>query len=122
MSNLSLAAQREALHQRSAGAPLRPLALLRRAPIGLCSSVALVAAWALASELHPVSPLFLPLPLSVVRQFAVVATDGFSNATLAQHAGISLLRVLSAFAIAAFVGIPLGLAMGINRWVSGIFD
>ena len=124
MSDLSLTARREALHRGApdAVAPVNPLALLRRLPIGLYSSVGLIAAWALASELQLVPALFLPSPITVIRQFAVVAVDGFSNATLAQHAGFSLFRVLTAFAIAASIGIPLGLAMGINRWVRGVFD
>ena len=121
MSDLSLIARREAL-QREAAAPINVFAFLRHLPIGLYSSLGLVAAWTLASELHLAPALFLPSPITVLRQFAIVATDGFSNATLAQHAGTSLFRVLTAFVIAASIGIPLGLAMGINRWVRGVFD
>jgi taurine transport system permease protein len=121
MSGLSLIARREALRP-DAAAPASALAILRRLPIGLYSSLGLLAAWTLTSELQLAPALFLPSPITVLRQFAIVATDGFSNATLAQHAGISLFRVLTAFAIAAGVGIPLGLAMGVNRWVRGVFD
>jgi taurine transport system permease protein len=124
MTDLSLTARREALHRDApeAGAPINLLGLLRRVPIGVYSSTGMVATWALVSGLHLVPPLFLPSPVTVLQQFAVVATDGFSNATLAQHAGTSLFRVLSAFAIATSIGIPLGLAMGVNRWVRGVFD
>jgi taurine transport system permease protein len=124
MTDLSLTARREALHRDApeAVAPINLAALLRRIPIGLYSSIGLIAAWAVVSEMHLVPVLFLPSPITVLQQFVVVATDGFSNATLAQHAGTSLFRVLFAFAIAASVGIPLGLAMGVNRWVRGVFD
>ncbi|HEY3146826.1 MAG TPA: ABC transporter permease subunit [Dongiaceae bacterium] len=124
MTDLSLTARREALHRDApaAGAPINLFALLRRVPIGVCSSIGLIAAWTLATSLHLVPALFLPSPITVLQQFVVVATDGFSNATLAQHAGASLFRVLSAFAIATSIGIPLGLAMGVNRWVRGVFD
>lgn len=124
MTDLSLTARREALHRDApeAVAPINLAALLRRIPIGLYSSIGLIAAWAVVSEMHLVPALFLPSPITVLQQFIVVATDGFSNATLAQHAGTSLFRVLFAFAIAASVGIPLGLAMGVNRWVRGVFD
>jgi taurine transport system permease protein len=124
MTDLSLTARREALHRNApeASAPINPFTFLRRIPIGVYSSIGLVAAWALASALHVVPALFLPSPITVLQQFVAVSTDGFSNATLAQHAGISLFRVLSAFAIATTIGIPLGLAMGINRWVRGVFD
>jgi taurine transport system permease protein len=124
MTDLSLTARREALHRDApaAGAPINLFALLRRVPIGVCSSIGLIAAWTLTTSLHLVPALFLPSPVTVLQQFVVVATDGFSNATLAQHAGASLFRVLGAFAIATSIGIPLGLAMGVNRWVRGIFD
>ncbi|HET6157439.1 MAG TPA: ABC transporter permease subunit [Dongiaceae bacterium] len=124
MTDLSLTARREALHRDApeAVAPINLAALLRRIPIGVYSSIGLIAGWAVVSEMHLVPALFLPSPITVLQQFIVVATDGFSNATLAQHAGTSLFRVLFAFAIAASVGIPLGLAMGVNRWVRGVFD
>ena len=124
MSDLSLTARREALQRDAATdvAPFSPLAAVRRLPIGLYSSLGLLGAWTLASELHLAPALFLPSPATVLWQFAIVAIDGFSNATLAEHAGTSLFRVLTAFVIAAGIGIPLGLAMGINRWVRGVFD
>jgi taurine transport system permease protein len=90
------------------------------APITLLSALGLLAAWALAAELQLVKPLFLPSPVDVARQFWSVAVDGFSNATLAQHVGTSLVRILAGFAIASAIGVPLGLAMGLNRWVRGI--
>lgn len=124
MTDLSLTARRDALRRAAPATDTNfgTRALLRRLPVGLYSSVGLIAAWAIVSELQLVPPLFLPSPATVLQQFVAVSTDGFSNATLAQHAGTSLFRVLSAFAIAAGVGIPLGLAMGVSRWVRGVFD
>lgn len=97
-------------------------ATLRRLPIGLWSSLALLGAWSAATALDLVPPLFLPSPLDVIRQFIAVATTGFSNATLWEHASTSLVRVFVAFLIAAGIGVPLGLAMGLNRWVRGAFE
>jgi taurine transport system permease protein len=104
--------------------PLRALrARARRGiPITLNSALGLVLAWAWATKFKLVAPLFLPSPFDVATQFYAVAVDGFSNATLAQHIGTSLARILSAFAIATAIGVPLGLAMGQNRWVRGIFS
>jgi taurine transport system permease protein len=41
---------------------------------------------------------------------------------LLQHVGTSLFRILTAFAVATAIGVPLGLAMGQSRWVRGIFS
>jgi taurine transport system permease protein len=48
--------------------------------------------------------------------------DGFANSTLAQHTGISLLRVFGAFALACVTAIPIGIMMGVSRFARGIFD
>jgi taurine transport system permease protein len=123
MVDISLLAQAE-----GASAPAWPLRTLRTRiaqrgiPIGLISALALLLAWALVTKFKLVAPLFLPSPYDVASQFYTVAVDGFSNATLLQHIGTSLFRILTAFAIATAIGVPLGLAMGLNRWVKGIFS
>ena len=94
----------------------------RGVPITLISALGLLLAWALVTKFKLVAPLFLPSPLDVATQFYAVAVDGFSNATLLEHVGTSLFRILTAFAIATAIGVPLGLAMGLNRWVKGIFS
>ena len=55
-------------------------------------------------------------------KFIYVATEGFANSTLAQHTGISLLRVFGAFALACVTAIPIGVMMGVSRFARGIFD
>jgi taurine transport system permease protein len=94
----------------------------RGIPITLISALGLLLAWFLVTNFKLVAPLFLPSPFDVATQFYAVAVDGFSNATLAQHVGTSLFRILTAFAIATAIGVPLGLAMGLNKWVKGIFS
>jgi taurine transport system permease protein len=122
MVDISLLAQAE-----GATSPAWPLRALRATvakrgvPIPLISVSGLLAAWALVAKFKLVAPLFLPAPLDVATQFYTVAVDGFSNATLLQHVGISLFRILTAFGFATAIGVPLGLAMGLNRWVKGIF-
>jgi taurine transport system permease protein len=115
-----------ALAEGAAPAPWPLRALRARAkrgvPITLISALGLLLAWVLVTKFKLVAPLFLPSPLDVATQFYTVAVDGFSNATLLQHVGTSLFRVLTAFAIATAIGVPLGLAMGSNRWVRGIFS
>jgi taurine transport system permease protein len=123
MADISLLAQAEGasppawpLHR------LRAVAAKRGIPITLISALGLLLAWGLATKFELVAPLFLPSPLDVASQFYTLAVDGFSNATLAQHVGTSLFRVLTGFAIVTAIGVPLGLAMGLNRWVKGIFS
>lgn len=108
--------------RRVIGAAVRPEPIGRSSLISLASATGLFAAWYITAELKLVPPLFLPSPLDVARQFVAVARDGFSNATLFEHAWTSLTRVSIAFLVAASVGIPLGLAMGVNRWAKGLFD
>jgi taurine transport system permease protein len=119
MVDISLLAQAEGANSAW---PLRlPRFVARRGiPISLLSALALLVSWTVVTKLKLVAPLFLPSPFDVASQFYAVAVDGFSNATLLQHVGTSLFRVLTGFAIAATVGVPLGLAMGLNRWVRGI--
>ncbi|HVO02929.1 MAG TPA: ABC transporter permease subunit [Candidatus Cybelea sp.] len=121
MTDLSLPARAEAPSVQRG--PLRVVRALNGdggVPITLLSTLGLLVAWAVVTKLKLIAPLFLPSPLDVAKQFYSVAVDGFSNATLLQHVGTSLFRVTSGFAIAAAIGIPLGLAMGMNRWVRGI--
>lgn len=39
-----------------------------------------------------------------------------------EHVSASLLRILSAAAIAIALGVPVGLLMGMSRWAKGVFD
>src|SRR4051794_40133604 len=100
MVDISLLAQAE-----GATSPAWPLRALRAAaakrgvPITLITSLGLLLAWALVTKVKLVAPLFLPSPLDVASQFYSVAVDGFSNATLLQHIGTSLFRILTSFAI-----------------------
>ncbi len=82
----------------------------------------LLAGWWLASHLGLVSPVFLPTPEAVARQFVLVARDGFVDATLLQHLGASLGRVAVALLAAGLTAIPVGLAIGLSPIARGIFD
>lgn len=90
--------------------------------ISALTILVLFAAWALASYVEVVPAVFLPSPLAVARKFALVATDGFVDATLLSHLGASLGRVFAALAASALVGIPVGLAIGATRVGRGVFD
>src|SRR5215217_167122 len=83
---------------------------------------ALVLLWWLATHLGWVRPLFLPKPEAIWVAVQQAVAGDLDNHTLWVHIGWSLLRVVSAFALAAVLGIPIGLAMGMSRMARGIFD
>jgi taurine transport system permease protein len=90
--------------------------------ISAITGAALIGLWMLATELGWVKPLFLPSPLAIIGEFYKTATEGFANYTLLQHTWISALRVFGALALACATAIPIGLAMGMNRVMRGVFD
>uniref|UniRef100_UPI00374D965C ABC transporter permease subunit n=1 Tax=Undibacterium sp. TaxID=1914977 RepID=UPI00374D965C len=51
-----------------------------------------------------------------------VATEGFVDKTLWQHASVSVARVLSALVLAVVAAVPLGILIGLNRRAGAIFD
>ncbi|MBU2534138.1 MAG: ABC transporter permease subunit [Alphaproteobacteria bacterium] len=112
--------------------------------ISAISIVALLFAWWLTAHLELVKPLFLPSPEQVLAKFERIAClnhnlellsvylglreavearcFGFSDSTLFEHTYWSLYRVFSAFFFAVITGVPIGLAMGMNRFARGAFD
>jgi taurine transport system permease protein len=90
--------------------------------ISLFTLAALLATWELATRLHLVQSLFLPSPSEVWAQLVAVAAEGYAGATLLEHLEASLLRIFAAAVIAAATAIPVGLAMGLNRWAKGVAD
>jgi taurine transport system permease protein len=82
----------------------------------------LVALWWAASASGAVPALFLPSPQSVVARLGLIATEGFVDATLAQHLAASLFRVFAALAAALIIGVPAGLAIGLSTVGRGMLD
>jgi len=67
-------------------------------------------------------PIWLPPPENVWNRLLAVADQGFRNFTLWQHLSISIGRVFAGFFFGALIGIPLGMAMGLNSFLRGWFD
>jgi taurine transport system permease protein len=91
-------------------------------PISLASGAVILALWWIVAELHLVPHLFLPTPGEVWRAAVSIYQDGYANASLFEHVGASLMRIFTAAAIAIVLGAPIGLIMGLNKWVKGVFD
>lgn len=90
--------------------------------ISLATATVLIALWFLVTESGWVKPLFLPSPLAVWDKFMLALTEGVSNSTLWQHTLASIGRVFGAFALALVTAVPIGILMGVNRFVRGLFD
>jgi taurine transport system permease protein len=91
-------------------------------PISLVSGTVILALWWIVAELHLVPHLFLPTPGEVWKAAVSIYQDGYANASLFEHVSASLLRIFTAGAIAIVLGVPIGLIMGLNKWVKGVFD
>ncbi len=90
--------------------------------ISIATALVLLAAWWLVAKLALVPHLFLPTPQEVWTQVGAIYNDGYAGASLYEHVSASLFRIITAAAIATIVGIPVGLLMGLNRWVKGVLD
>jgi taurine transport system permease protein len=92
------------------------------ATISVVTIVALLLLWALITNAGWIKPLFLPSPQAVFRQFWEYLTGAANDKPLWQHFAASMLRVFTAFALAAVTAVPVGIAMGMSRVARGIFD
>ena len=86
------------------------------------SVLSVLLIWYLITALELVPALFLPSPQAVWLKFLEVSQEGFMKATLWQHLAESIARVFLALIAAIIIGVPLGLWMGLNKWVRAVFD
>lgn len=84
--------------------------------------IVLIGLWLLADALEWVDPLFWPRLADVWGQFKTIYSEGYRNATLLEHLGVSVMRVLLGFLLGCLVGIPLGVFVALSRIVNRIFD
>ncbi|MBM7345874.1 taurine ABC transporter permease TauC [Pantoea coffeiphila] len=97
--------------------------LSRQLTLSSATLVVVVALWWLVTALQLVTPLFLPPPQQVLQKLLTIAgSTGFMDATLWQHLGASLTRILIALLAAVVIGVPVGIFMGLNETVRGILD
>lgn len=90
--------------------------------ISVVTATLLFVAWFVVTNAGWIKPLFLPSPQAVWGKFIIAATEGVSNSTLLQHTLTSLSRIFGAFFLACVTAIPIGILMGTNRVMRGIFD
>ncbi|MFG1174873.1 taurine ABC transporter permease TauC [Erwiniaceae bacterium CAU 1747] len=97
--------------------------LSRQLTLSSVTLLVVIAIWWLVTTLQLVAPLFLPPPQQVLQKLLTIAGPaGFMDATLWQHLGASLTRILIALLAAVVIGVPVGILMGLNETVRGILD
>lgn len=95
----------------------------RQLTLSISTLLVLLTIWWAVTRLQLIGPLFLPPPQQVLHQLLTIASaQGFMDATLWQHLAASLTRILIALAAAVLIGVPVGIAMGLNETVRGILD
>ncbi|MBC3919440.1 ABC transporter permease subunit [Undibacterium sp. CY18W] len=110
--------------------PLLPVAKVYPRPgsgktlgVTIATIAILLLGWWIITARAWIEPLFLPSPAAVWLAAAQAWNGNIQGGLpLLQHLAWSLLRVFGAFFLAAISAVPLGLLMGTNRIVRGIFD
>jgi len=115
----------------SSTATRRRLSGWRRVAIGVAFPVVLVAIWSTLSAAGVLSDRLLPAPADVVRSardFVVAPSRPpipgvvpFKGAAV-EHIRASVGRWVAAYSIALCVALPLGLGLGLSRWMSAAVD
>jgi sulfonate transport system permease protein len=80
--------------------------------------IIILLVWQSLSYLGYIKPILLPPPSQVAQTFWTLLVSG----DLPRHIGISILRVLEGFGIAAVLGLSLGTAIGLSRTLDRLTD
>ena len=94
----------------------RPRDFLARHGLGLVGALLFLLLWEFAARVFWRDPQVLPSPTQAMAS----AWRHLSALELAAHVGVSMARIIVGFAIAAVLGIALGVAAGWYRWVGRI--
>ena len=98
--------------------PLQPVTPGVRWALGIAFFALFVAAWWLVTALGWVSPTFLASPAAMAREGVLLFTEyGF-----AKDVGMTVWRVMGGFALAAAIGVPLGILMGAFKPVEAFLE
>lgn len=114
-------------HRPAARQSSRLLAILQRIGLGAILPVLIVLAWYLIAESNIFPRAFVPTPSAVARTFWSWApfshsSSMFYSGHLFSDIGATLRRVVVGFAIAAVVGVALGLLIGVSALADGILS
>ncbi|MGN6704063.1 MAG: ABC transporter permease [Burkholderiaceae bacterium] len=105
-------------------APAAPVPRLsKRRLIGIATVLLVLVFWYLATgPLNLIDPVRFPSPADAWDAFLQISTDGYANATLAEHVLHSCKLVLMGFLAAVAIGIPLGLWTGFSKRANALVN
>ncbi|NDL62982.1 ABC transporter permease [Acerihabitans arboris] len=98
--------------------PLRPVSFGQRWFLGVGFFILFFAFWALATFAGWVSPTFLADPLTMVREGYLL----FTEYNFSLDIGMTVMRVLGGFILAAVLAVPLGIMMGSYKLVEAFLE
>jgi ABC-type nitrate/sulfonate/bicarbonate transport system permease component len=84
----------------------------------LISFILFFLLWEALVDLRGIQPIYLPAPSLIVATLVKMTLDG----TILFHLGFTLFRIFAGFAIAAIVGVSLGIAMGMSPLCARVLD
>jgi ABC-type nitrate/sulfonate/bicarbonate transport system permease component len=84
----------------------------------IASVVLFIAVWELIVRWRGIAPIFLPAPSAIAVDLWATIRDG----TMEYHLGVTLLRIMAGFVVAAVTGVALGVLMGMSRIAASIAD
>ncbi len=86
--------------------------------VSILSPLLLLAVWQALSSFGVIDRRFMPSPLSIGETAYGMILDG----ELATHLKASLIRIGTGFVIGSLIGVFLGMAMGLSRWLRAAID
>ena len=122
LSALELPREITELAERPSSVKIKARTPMSDKAISILTMLTLLSVWYVVSAWSLVPSLFLPSPVAVLHKFYAVATEGFVDATLWQHAATSIARVFAALFLAIISAVPLGMWIGLNRRAKAVFD
>jgi ABC-type nitrate/sulfonate/bicarbonate transport system permease component len=86
--------------------------------IKLVTLVILIVVWELLSRAGLLSPLKFPRPSALMATLWDLMTEGYPRGiTVWVHIKATVIRILQGYALAAVIGIPMGLVIGRSRFL-----
>lgn len=102
----------------SPGFNLKFIMLSRSFWLPVISTLLAILVWEIISQASNLGKHVFPGPIATVGAF----TELFSNGAILKHSVASLYRVTVGFYLAALLGIPLGILLGLNKTLSQMAD
>lgn len=96
----------------------RLAAAAREQVLPVLTVVAFLAAWEALVRGRGIAPIYLPAPSAIATYLFRMVADG----SLPFHLGVTLLRIVAGFLLAAFSGVLVGVCMGMSPTVARVAD